>query len=127
MLQFVTPSLQYFADCKANSIGEPLACFKAARLFSPTKIEEMKPSTSEVDTLAAFPFLFDGLNALKTELPAYLAAVEDISPDYNPSEFWKRHKETLPFWAAALCKILLVQPSSAASKRVFSTLKTILW
>ena len=98
------PGLQYFADCKANSMKEPLTCFKAARLFSPTKIEEMKPSTSEVDILAAFPFLSGGLNALKTELPSYLAAVEDISPDYNPFEFWKRHKETLPSWDAALCK-----------------------
>ena len=52
----VQPGLQYYADCKANSMKEPLACFKAARLFFPTKIEEMKLSTSEVDTLVAFPF-----------------------------------------------------------------------
>ena len=74
----VQPGLQYFADCKANSMKGPSACFKSARLVSPTKIEEMKPSTSEVDTLVAFPFLSGGLDALKTELPAYLAAVEDI-------------------------------------------------
>ena len=69
----VQPGLQYFADCKANSMKGPLACFKAARLFSLTKIEEMKPSTSEVDTLVAFSFLSGGLDALQTELPAYLA------------------------------------------------------
>lgn len=80
----VQPGLQYFADCKANSMKGPSACFKSARLVSPTKIEEMKPSTSEVDTLVAFPFLSGGLDALKTEIPAYLAAVEDIWPDYDP-------------------------------------------
>ena len=95
-----------------------------SRLVS-KEAKEKKPSTSEVDTLAAFPFLSGGLNALKTELHVftYLAAVEDISLDYNPLEFWKRHKETLPSWTAALCKIILVQPSSAASERVFSILK----
>ena len=58
------------------------------------------------------PFHFSPgeLIALKTELPAYLVVVEDISAEHNPLEIWKRHKETLPTWAAAMCKILLVQP-----------------
>lgn len=89
----VQPVLQYLADCKANSMKEPLACFKASRLFSPTKLEEMKPSASEVYTLAAFPFLSSDLNALKTELPGYLAAVEYINLDYYPLEFWKNHRD----------------------------------
>ena len=41
-----------FCDVKV-----PLKAFKAARLFSPTKVRTMEPSLSTVDTLAAFPFL----------------------------------------------------------------------
>jgi hypothetical protein len=63
------PGLQYFANCQANSMKGPSACFKAAGLFSPTKIEERKPSAFEVDNLAAFPFPSGGLDALKTSYP----------------------------------------------------------
>ena len=50
------------------------------------------------------------------------AASEDVSPDLCPLEFWRRHKVSLPSWASAVCKVILVQPSSAASERVFSIL-----
>ena len=119
----VQPGLQYFLDRKGSSMEGPLACFKATRLFSPSKVHEIHPSASELDTLNSFPFLHDSLNGLKSELPAYLAASEDVSPDFCPLEFWKRHKNSLPSWVAVVRKVLLVQPSSAASERVFSILK----
>ena len=122
-LDCVKPGLQYFIDRKGSSMEGPLACFKAARLFSPTKVHEIRPNASELDKLESFPFLHGSLNSLKSELPAYLAAAEDVSPDLCPLEFWRRHKDSLPSWAAALRKVLLVQPSSAASERVFSLLK----
>ena len=37
-------------------------------------------------------------------------------------EWWKFHAERLPYWSSAVKKVLLVQPSSAASERVFSLL-----
>ena len=37
-------------------------------------------------------------------------------------EFWLNHKDRLPTWFAAYQKVLLLQPSSAASERVFSIL-----
>ena len=38
--------------------------------------------------------------------------------------WWKNHERQIPncYWAAAFQKILLMQPSSAASERVFSLL-----
>ena len=74
----------------------PLAAFKAAskaaQLFSPLKIQEMQPDCAAVDSLSVFPFLdYNTLGDLKTELPHYMAAVEDISPTYSPLEVWKRH------------------------------------
>ena len=59
---------------------------------------------------------------LKEELPAYLAEVADISPSFSPLEWWKMHSAELPIWSAAASKVLLVQPSSAVSERVFSLL-----
>ena len=63
---------------------QPLLCFKAARLFSPHKIQ---PSTSDVD---CFSF-----SVWQTRLPIgettslYIAASEDIGHDCKTLEFWK--------------------------------------
>ena len=119
----IQPGLQYFNDRVNGCMKIPLAAFKAARMFSPQKVHEMQPDCAAVDSLSAFPF-FDqsSLDDLKVELPSYLAAVEDISPTYDPLEFWKSHELSLNCWARAARKVLLVQPSSAASERVFSLL-----
>ena len=100
----------------------PLVAFKAARLFSPSKVHEMQPNSALVDSLVAFPFLSSSVAALKGELPQYVAAAEDVSPTHDPLEFWKEHKDTLPAWTAAARQVLLAQPSSAASECVFSLL-----
>ena len=63
---------------------------------------------------------------LKAELPAYLAATEDvvINTEERKVQWWHSHKDQLPHWASAAKKVLLVQPSSAAAERVFSILKS---
>ena len=38
-----------------------VSAFKAARLFSPSKVHEIKPTTEAVDELKAFPILTDKL------------------------------------------------------------------
>ena len=38
------------------------------------------------------------------------------------TEWWRNNEVSLPNWSAAAKKALLVQPSSAASERVFSLL-----
>ena len=121
----IQPGVQYFNDRVNGCMKIPLAAFKAARLFSPQKVQEMQPDCTAVDALSAFPFFDQSkLQDLKTELPHYLAAVEDISPTYDPMEFWKTHELSLHSWAEAAQKVLLVQPSSAASERVFSLLNS---
>ena len=52
----------------------------------------------------------------------YVAAVEDISPDIDVFQWWKNYQNDLPQWSAAFKSVILVQPSSAASERVFSFL-----
>ena len=121
----VKPGIQYYIDRLNGCMQTPLAAFKAARLFSPQKVQEMQPDCTAVDTLLAFPFFYQTtLEDFKTELPNYLAAVEDVNPTYDPIEFWKTHELSLRYWAKAARKVLVVQPSSAASERVFSLLNS---
>ena len=120
----VEPAIQYYRERLNSSMKTPLEAFKAARIFSPSKVQEMQVSVSTVDELAAFPF-FDTatLAHLKTELPQYIAACAGVDPSYDVCKFWHTHVDTLPHWSAAAAKVAVVQPSSAAAERAFSILK----
>ena len=123
--QCIRPAKDYFEekfDAVNGELGAVVSAFKAARLFSPHKASEMRPSTVAVDQLEALPFLSDKLDDLKLELPLYIAAAEDVSNTTNALEWWKMNETKLPHWAAACKRALLVQPSSAAVERVFSLL-----
>ena len=71
---------------------------KAARLFVLHKLEELKPTPTEVALLAAFPFLkkTELLNDLKTELPAYIAKAADLSETTDPLAWWKKYHTEFP-------------------------------
>lgn len=92
----VQPGVTYYFNQLATSMKKPFEAFKAARLFSPAKLQQLKPSVSTLDTLSVFPFLRSEILALKEELPLYMAASEDIDPSYDPLLFWKQHEPSLP-------------------------------
>ena len=117
----VRPGLEYFETKFGNDLSPPVSVFKAARLFSPIKVHEMKPVATDVDALSVFPFLNDSItiNNLKGELPSYVAKASDVSPEFNVLEWWKRNGDGLPNWSSAARKVLVVQPLSAAAERVF--------
>ena len=100
-----------------EELAGSVAAFKAARLFLPQKVDEMRPDISAVD---AFPFLDDTavLHDLKQELPTYLAKADDVSMNTEPLPWWKKHAYDLPCRSSAAYKVAFVQPS-AASERVF--------
>ena len=87
-----------------------------------TKIGELKPSSSDIDSLEVFPFLKNSLELLKRELPLYMAKADGVSQDLDKLEWWKNHQFELPNWSRACKTALLIQPSSAAAERVFSLL-----
>ena len=64
--------------------------------------------------------IFYILCRLKRELPMYIAATEDVSPEVKVVDWWKNREIEIPAWAQACKLILLVQPSSAS---VFSILQ----
>ena len=121
----VQPAYNYFKSKFDNDLKPALNCFKAGRYFSPSKCSELRPTVADIDSLLVFPFLDSQpmIDGLKAELPAYLAAAEDVSTEIEPVAWWKSHSTELPKWADAFRYIVLVQPSSAAAERVFSILQ----
>ena len=80
----------------------------------------MQPSVGDVDNLSCIPFIdAEIIKLLKTELPVYLAKCADTGENFCALKWWKMNSQQLPTWAASAMKVLLVQPSSAASERVF--------
>ena len=120
----VTPAYTYFKNKFGSDLKPIVDAFKAARFFNPYKMNELKPTAPDIDTLKAFPFLNSDQTMidLKSELPRYMAAAEDVSPRTAPITWWKSHADMLPHWAQSFKLVLLVQPSSAATERVFSIL-----
>ena len=85
----------------------------------------MQPDAAAVNTLCCVPF-FDADNViqpLQRELAAYQALTDDVAREINVLEWWSQHSKEIPSWASACKQILLLQPSSAASERVFSLLQ----
>ena len=54
---------------------------------------------------------------------ATVARCADTDDSVRPLDWWKRNSTDLPKWSAAAVKVLLIQPSSATTERVFSLLK----
>ena len=88
----VQPGVAYYFQQLSTNMKQALEAFKAARLFSPSKLHEMRPDDSAVDSLVSFPFLTPAIPALKEEFPLYIAAAEDVDSAYDPLLFWKNTK-----------------------------------
>ena len=67
-------------------------------------------------------FFFGSKPPFKVELPTYLANAAGTEETLSPLEWWKVNSLPLSHWSEGL----LIQPSSAASERVFLLLKVIL-
>ena len=118
----VKPAYNYFKQKFEVELKPIVEIFKYARFFDPAKIGELKPSSSDIDSLEVFPFLKNSLELLKRELPLYMAKADGVSQDLDKLEWWKNHQFELPNWSRACKTALLIQPSSAAAERVFSLL-----
>ena len=75
---FMCSSRDAIFSRKRNDSSHPLAAFKAARLFSPTKLHEIQPTAPDIDGLSAIQFLVEDIPQLKEELPSYLAKAADM-------------------------------------------------
>ena len=116
----VQPGINYFLSKFGDDTSLPLSAFKAARLFSPVKVNDMQPVATDVDMLQSIPVLNTNgtIDKLKTELPAYVAKTSGISA----LEWFKKYEDQLPSWAEAFKLVVLIQSSSSAAERAFSLL-----
>ena len=119
----IKPGIDYFHQRLGDDEVNLVNAFKAARLFSPSKTNEMQPSTNDIDNLQAFLFLLNDMDGLKAEFPSYLAHATDVSSTIDTLRWWEDHRSDLPAWSSAVRKGFVPQPSSAAAERVFSLLK----
>ena len=122
----IQPGWEYFTQTVMGAMGPQVEIFKAARLFSPQQICQLRPVANDVDIVTSVAFLDDPalIANLKNELPMYLAKADGIDNNVDPIGWWKANEADLPFWSAAAKLVLLMQPSSASSERVFSILTT---
>ena len=89
---------------QGQDLKPALMAFKSAHFFSPSKINTIRPSPSDINDLSVFPFLSSPvIEELKKELPDYLAQAEDVSPSVVPIVWWRDHTHKLPHWSQA-CK-----------------------
>ena len=66
----------------------------------PSKINEMQPTASDIDSLAVIPFFdSEAIASLKQELPIYLSKSSGVSPSIAILEWWRSNEESLPIWS----------------------------
>ena len=121
------PAYDYFEekfDAQTGDLKVAVQAFKAARYFSPMQLNELKPTPNDIDSLNIFPFVgATVIGQLKEELPTYLAATDEISPDVVTIDWWKAHENELPTWSR-VCKMIALVCCGRAS--FFSTTKLFL-
>ena len=122
----IQPGLDYFNNHLHSSLKTPLAAFKAALLLCPHKVNSLKPTSSDVDSLEIFPFISptSHIPALKEELATYLSKADGVDITVDTLQWWKQYESSIPAWAASAKKVLTVQLSSAAAECVFSILNS---
>lgn len=122
----IQPGWDYFNQTILGTMFPQVEIFKAARLFNPHKVCQLRPIANDIDVVASIEFLNDPklIRNLNTELPRYLTKADEIWEGVDPVHWWKTNEAELPHWCSAAKMVLLLQPSSAASERVFSILTT---
>ena len=122
----INPGFRFYQQKFSGQFHNIVRAFKAARLCCPMQVQALHPTAASVQELKQFGFITDAsIVQLVQELPTYLA-IEDgavIDTEKGKVQWWSRQEMALPYWSAAVKKILLVQPSSASAERVFSLLQ----
>ena len=109
----IKPAMKYFEDhLKAEIMSVPMKAFKAARLFSPHYVKEIKHECAPVNSLLDLPFVTSSIvSELTDEFPKYAILTNYISPDYTALAFWKDHGTIIPKWNDVAKNIVVLQPS----------------
>ncbi len=102
----------------------PLNAFKAACLFSPHKIREIKPDCATLDNLSVFLSSNNqSWQPMKEEYPQYPELSEDISLEFSSLDFWKTHASTYQHGLKRPGKVFWHSPLQLQLSMFFSLLK----
>ena len=95
--------------------------------FYPSRIGELKPSSTDIDELKVFPFLNSSETlGVKSELPSYIAKNDGVSTEFDKLAWWKSHQQLeLPNWSKA-CKLLFLFSHHQQQLNVFFLWSTVL-
>ena len=122
----VQPGITWFLHKFNVQLLPMVQVFRYVRYFCPVQVQMLQPNAEAIEELRCLPFLDDAIiTGLQGELAAYLAACDccrEMS-DLEKVEWWQQNGGPLPHWASAVRRVLVLQVSSAAAKRVFSLLK----
>ncbi|KAK3731973.1 hypothetical protein QZH41_003372 [Actinostola sp. cb2023] len=90
----IQPGWEYFTQTVMGVMGPQVLIFKAARLFSPHQVCQLRPVANDVDIVTSIAFLNDPalIANLKNELPRYLAKADGIDDDVDPLGWWKANE-----------------------------------
>ena len=108
-----------------------MKAYIAVRLCCPVQVQKLRPTAATLEGFRNFPFSNNNAtiaNNHAREILQYIATAEGATVKCEDDEkvrLWAAHRDTLPFWAAIVKKLLLLQPSSATAERVFSLLSSI--
>ena len=86
----VEPGILYFLHKFNGPFYDVVRAFKAARLASPTKVQELKPMVADVEQLRHFKVLDkdDIISRLQQELPSYRAKADGVHVDAGDELQW---------------------------------------
>ena len=122
----VRPAVDWFLRKFNVNLRDSVLAFRHARMFDPIVAQGLGLNAAKVQGLRCFPFFQDDIiQGLIEELPFYLAAIVHV--DLNSVEekvTWWSMQQNCNRWRAAFTMLSLVQPSSAASERMFSLLSS---
>ncbi len=94
---------------KGSDLEVAVSAFQYARFFDPAKINELKPTSNDIEHLCALPFLDNNIiiNGLKAELTSYMAKADELTVNADKLNWWKKHEAELPLWSSSCKSVLL--------------------
>lgn len=99
-------ALLYFQSKFGDDLLSPLNTFKAARYFMSSKINEMLPTASDIESLTIIPFFNSAaIASLKEELPIYLSkflVLVRLSTFWDGGDLTRKHCLSGHLWPRKL-------------------------
>lgn len=127
----IIPAYTYIADVFNDDpcLKSSMLVFKGCRWLLPTLAKVMDTSKFAADVAATGLLAPFEISGLQSDLPKYLQLAHSIGVEmtpYNLFEFFMEQRHAIKWFYVFATRAALLQPSSAASERVFSMLEAVL-